>query len=119
MKSKNVRGRGLRDPRTGFLKAVAIDTVLPVLFDPAKGDPVNNRLIHPHHQGRCDDEFAVFVIDPVHFLRNCMRWARFSSVEPFHVYITVIQLIKTDRRKGRERSKLKVRHRKRSLLFLI
>jgi hypothetical protein len=24
-----------------------------------------------------------------------------------HVYITVIQLIKTDRRKGRERSKLK------------
>jgi hypothetical protein len=36
------------------------------LLHPTKSNPVNDSLIHAHHQSRGDDKFAVFVIDPVH-----------------------------------------------------
>jgi hypothetical protein len=41
-------------------------------LDPAKGDPVNDRVIHAHHQRRRNDEFTVLVIDLVHRFRNCV-----------------------------------------------
>jgi hypothetical protein len=37
------------------------------LLHAAKGNPVNDRLIHPHHECRRDDKFVVFVIDLVHY----------------------------------------------------
>jgi hypothetical protein len=38
----------------------------------AKGNPVNDRLIHAHHQSRRNHKLAVFVIDPVHYLSHGM-----------------------------------------------
>ena len=36
------------------------------LLHPAKSNPVNNGVIHPHHECWRNDELAVFIIDPVH-----------------------------------------------------
>jgi hypothetical protein len=38
----------------------------------SKGNPVNDRVIHAHHQGRRDDKFPVLVIDLVHRFGNRM-----------------------------------------------
>ncbi len=35
------------------------------LFHVAKCDPVDNLILKPHHQGRCDYILAVFAVDPV------------------------------------------------------
>src|SRR5918999_5242048 len=43
------------------------------LLDPAKGDPVNDCLIHSHHECRCNDKLAVLIIDLIHCLSNRMR----------------------------------------------
>ena len=63
-------------------------------LDTAKGDPINDRVIHPHHQSRRDDEFAVFIIDPVHRLGNRMGF----GAEHLQL-LTVVgdELIDTDR----------------------
>jgi hypothetical protein len=37
---------------------------------PAKGDPINDRVIHAHHQSWCNDKFTIFVIDLVHRFGN-------------------------------------------------
>jgi hypothetical protein len=42
------------------------------LLDTAKGNPVNNRLIHPHHQSWRDHKLTVFIINLVHCLRYRM-----------------------------------------------
>ena len=43
------------------------------LLHPTKSNPVNDSLIHAHHQSRGDDKFPVFVIDLVHCLCHSMR----------------------------------------------
>jgi hypothetical protein len=43
------------------------------LLHPTKSNPVNDSLIHAHHQSRGDDKFPVFIIDPVHCRSDGMR----------------------------------------------
>ena len=47
----------------------------------AKGDPVNDRLIYPHHECWRNDELPVFVIDLVHCLSISSAYTIFLVVE--------------------------------------
>ena len=40
----------------------------------AKGNPVNDRVIHPHHERRRNDEFPLFVINLIHRFSYGMRF---------------------------------------------
>jgi hypothetical protein len=46
-----------------FLRQVSLLIELFQFLDAAKGNPVNNRLIHAHHECWRNDKFTVFVID--------------------------------------------------------
>jgi len=53
----------------------AVETLLiqlPQLLHAAKGYPVKNNVIHPHHQRRRHHKLAPAVIDPIHRLRHRM-----------------------------------------------
>jgi hypothetical protein len=44
------------------------------LLDAAKGDQVNDRVIHAHHECRRNHKLTVLVIDLVHCFSNRMRF---------------------------------------------
>ena len=60
-------------PLTNLMLSVFLWLLLVELLqflDAAKGDPVNDRVIHIHHECRHDDKFAVLVIDLVYCFHN-------------------------------------------------
>jgi hypothetical protein len=46
------------------------------LLHPTKSNPVNDSLIHAHHQSRSDDKFPVFIIDLIHCFSHRMGTGR-------------------------------------------
>jgi hypothetical protein len=42
------------------------------LLDASKGNPINDRVIHAHHECRCSHKLTILVIDPVRCLSHRM-----------------------------------------------
>jgi hypothetical protein len=76
MKWKNICPRGVRHGRKGIADRKRKGRLLLIellkFLDAAKGDQVNDRLIHPHHECWRNDKFTVFVIDLVRCLSHRM-----------------------------------------------